>query len=264
MTALQCGEVVNTPKVEFRVVNGDSAYIEKVFKNGVLQNNFNSARFSEDGKWEFIISDKLGNKSYFCFYIVTKQKASFAYTTPYEYFVTELWYDSGDGIKISYLKFVNHSETSSSFEFVENGTYTVVMTSSVTGSVSEFEFKINAQAPKVSLVGCNVGETTINDVTVTGCVVGDTIRIYRATKTGEELVKEVVVTSQTMTMPTINEGGEYRIVVVSEAGVATELNFVRKHVMNTAGSVFIIIVISVAVVGLFTGLVYRNKSKTDK
>ena len=264
MTALQCGEVVNTPKVEFKVVNGDSAYIEKVFKNGVLQNNFNSARFSEDGKWEFIISDKLGNKSYFCFYIVTKQKSSFAYTTPYEYQVTELWYDSGDGVKISYLKFVNQNETSSSFEFSENGRYTVVMASSVTGSVSKFEFTINTNSPEVYLVGCNPGETTLNDVTIAGCVIGDTVRVYRATSTGEKLVSEIEVTSLATKMPDINEGGEYRIVVASEAGVETELSFVRKHVMNIEGSIFIMILIAVAVVGLFVGLVYRNKSKTDK
>jgi uncharacterized membrane protein YraQ (UPF0718 family) len=64
-------------------------------------------------------------------------------------------------------------------------------------------------------------------------------------------------------LPTVTEGGEYRIVVESEAGVQTELHFVRKHVMNTAGSVFVMVVIGVAVIGLFTGLVYRNKSKTD-
>ena len=65
-------------------------------------------------------------------------------------------------------------------------------------------------------------------------------------------------------MPTIDEGGEYRIVVESEAGVETELSFVRKHVMNTSGSIFIMIVIAALVVALFVGLVHRNKSKTDK
>ena len=64
-------------------------------------------------------------------------------------------------------------------------------------------------------------------------------------------------------MPIINEGGTYRVVVESEAGVATELTFVRKHVMNTAGSIFIMIMIAIAIVGLFAGLIYRNKSKTD-
>ena len=263
-TEIPSGGVVNNSKVEFHVLNKDSAYIEKVYKNGVAQTDFNGTKFADDGKWEVIVSDKLGNKSYFCFYIVTKQKAKFTYTTPYEYRITELWYDSGDGVKISYLKFVDHSDFSSSFEFSENGKYEVVMTSSVTGSVSKFEFKINTNAPKVSLVGCNPGETTIHDVTLSGCSVGDIIKIYRATNTGEKLVKEIAVTASTTKMPTINEGGEYRIVVESEAGVTTELSFVRKHIMNTAGSIFIMIVISVAVIGLFVGLIYRNKSKTDK
>ena len=64
-------------------------------------------------------------------------------------------------------------------------------------------------------------------------------------------------------IPTITEGGKYRTVIESEAGVAIEFTFVRKHVMNTAGSVFIMVMIGIAVIGLFTGLVYRNKSKTD-
>ena len=112
-------------------------------------------------------------------------------------------------------------------------------------------------------MGCNVGETTINDVSIAGCKVGDRIKIYRATEMGEELVQEVEITSLAMQMPVISDGGEYRVVVESEAGVATELNFVRKHVMNTSGSVFIMIVVGIAAVGLFAGLVYRNKSKTD-
>ena len=87
--------------------------------------------------------------------------------------------------------------------------------------------------------------------------------IYRATETGEEVVEMVEVTSLATKIPTITEGGKYRIVVESEAGVQTELSLVRKHVMNTAGSVFIMVMIGIAVVGLFTGLVYRNKSKTD-
>ena len=261
---VQSGMVVNSSKVGFMPLNGDSAYIEKVYRNGVLQTNYDSSKFTEDGKWEFIISDKLGNKSYYCFYIVSKQKSSFAYTTPYEYQVTELWYDSGDGVKISYLKFVSQGENTSSFEFAENGKYTVVMTSTVTGSISEFEFTINKNAPVVSLVGCNVGETTINDVTISGCVVGDKIKVYRETRSGEELVQEIEVATVLTKMPTITEGGKYRIVVESEAGVQTELSFVRKHVMNTEGSIFIMIIIGVAVVGLFTGLVYRNKSRTDK
>jgi hypothetical protein len=133
----------------------------------------------------------------------------------------------------------------------------------VTGTTSTFEFTINTNAPNVSLVGCNVGETTINDVTIAGYSVGDRIYVYRDLGDGEKLVNTVEVTSQSTKIPTITEKGKYRIVVESEAGVATELSFVRKHVMNTAGSIFIMVIVGVAAVGLFAGLVYRNKSKTD-
>ena len=260
---IQNGGVVNTSKVLFNALNKDSAYIEKVLHNGVLKSDFSDNKFTDDGKWELILSDKLGNKSYFCFYIITRAQNGFAYTTPYEYRIVEMWYDSGDGVKISYMSFVEHTDYTSSFDFKENGKYTVLMSSDVTGLTSTFEFTVNTNAPEVSLVGCNVNETTINDVTITGCKVGDRIKIYKTTDKGEQLIVEIDVTSLSTKMPTVTEGGKYRIVVESEAGVATELSFVRKHVMNTAGSVFVMVIIGLSVVGLFTGLVYRNKSKTD-
>ena len=161
------------------------------------------------------------------------------------------------------MDFVNRNEYTSDFFFKENGVYSVVMVSDVTGLASTFAFTVNTNASAATLVGCADGETTINDVTVTGCKVGDRIRIYRITDRGEELIERIEVTTLATKMPTITEGGKYRIVFESEAGVATEVTFVRKHVMNTAGSIFVMVVIGLAVVGLFTGLIYRNKSKTD-
>ena len=263
MTPIQSGAVVNSSKVSLDILNKDSAFIEKVLKNGVIQKDFTATKFTEDGKWEIILSDKLGNKAYFYFYILTRSQNGFSYTTPYEYHITEMWYDSGDGVKISYLNFVNHGDFTSSFDFIENGKYTVLMTSDVTGNTSMFEFTINTLAPNVSLVGCTVDETTINDVSITGCNIGDIIMVFKETDTGEELIEKIEVTSLSTKMPTVSEGGKYRIVVESEAGVPTELTFVRKHVMNTAGSVFIMIIIGISVIGLFAGLIYRNKSKTD-
>ena len=262
-SVIPSGGIVNSSKVSFNSLNKDGAYIEKVILNGVVQKDFEGNKFTEDGKWEILVSDKLGNTSYYSFYIITRSQNGFAYTTPYEYRITEMWYDNGDGVKVSYMSFVNHTDYTSSFDFKENGTYIVVMTSDVTGLTTTFEFVVNTNAPEVSLVGCQNGETTLNDVTITGCKVGDRIKVYKITDKGEVLVEKIEVASLATKMPTITEGGEYRIVVESEAGVATELTFVRKHVMNTAGSVFIMVIIAVAVVGLFTGLVYRNKSKTD-
>jgi hypothetical protein len=260
---IQNGSVVNSSKISFKDVNKDGAYIEKVIHNGAIQTDFSGSKFTEDGKWEMIVCDKLGNKAYFSFYIVTRSQNGFAYTTPYECRITEMWYDSGDGIKISYMAFVNHSDSTSSFNFTENGKYIVSMISDLTGMTSTFEFTVNTNAPTVSLVGCNNGDTTINDITFDGYKVGDRISIYRETKTGEELIEKIEISSLSTKVPTITEGGKYRIVVESEAGVQTELSLVRKHVMNTAGSIFIMVLIGLSVVGLFTGLVYRNKSKTD-
>ena len=258
------GGVVNSSKVSFNSLNKDSAFIEKVTLNGVVQDSTAGTKFTEDGKWELILADKLGNKAYFCFYIVTRQQNGFSYTTPYEYRVTEMWYDGGDGVQISYLGFVDQMEYNSSFSFMENGKYSVVMTSDVTGLVSTFEFTVNTNAPEAFLVGCNPGETTTNDVTVDGYKVGDRIMVYKVTETGERLVADVVVSSSSTQIPTINEGGKYRIVVESEAGVAVEFSFTRKHVMNTAGSVFVMVIIGLASASLVAGLVYRNKSKTDE
>ena len=260
---IQSGAVVNSSKVALNILNKDSAYIEKVLKDGVVQTDFTGTKFNEDGKWELILSDKLGNKAYFCFYIITRMQNGFSYTTPYEYHITEMWFDSGDGVRVSYMNFVNHTDYNSSFNFNENGKYTVVMSSTVTGKSSSFEFTVNTLPPEVSLVGCNPGETTIMDVSFAGCKVGDTIKIYKDTDTGEKLVNKVEITSTATKMPTIVEGGKYRVVVESEAGVTTELTFVRKHIMNTAGSIFIMVIIMFAIVGLFAGLIYRNKSKTD-
>ena len=261
---IQNGGVVNTSKIKLNKINKDSAYIERIIKDGVVQETFDGSIFAEDGKWEILMSDKLGNKAYFCFYVITHSQNGFAYTTPYEYRITEMWYDSGDGVKISYINFVDHNGTTSTFDVKDNGKYTVVMISDVTGMQSTFEFTVNTNAPEVTLVGCNEGETTINDVTIAGCKVGDRIKVYQITDTGEVLIEDVEVMSLSSKIPTITEGGKYRIIVESEAGVATELSFVRKHVMNTAGSVFIMVIIALCVIGLFTGLVYRNKSKTDE
>lgn len=262
-TVIQNGGVVNSSKISFKAMNKDSAYIEKVLRDGELQTDFTGSKFTGDGKWEIILADKLGNKSYFSFYIVTKAQNGFEYTTPYEYRISEMWYDGGDGVKVSYMSFVTHTDSGSHFSFTENGKYTAVMSSDATGISSTFEFYVNTTAPDVQLVGCKVGETTINDVSLAGCKIGDRIKVYMLTDSGEKLIDEIEVSMASTKMPTITEGGKYRIVVESEAGVETELTFERKHVMNTAGSVFIMVVIGLSVVGLFTGLVYRNKSKTD-
>ena len=77
------------------------------------------------------------------------------------------------------------------------------------------------------------------------------------------LAKKLLITSDYISPPTIDEAGKYRIVVENEAGIQTELSFERKYVPNVAGSVLIIVLALGAVAGLFVGLIWRNHSKTD-
>lgn len=168
-----------------------------------------------------------------------------------------MWYDAGDGVKMSYMQFVTEGTVCS---FTENGTYSVVMSSSVTGDTANFTVSVNNVAPEVALVGCAEGETTLNDVTVSGYKVGDTIEVYR----DGQLVRSVKVLTSSTDAPVIKEGGDYIIVVRNAAGVETSLSFTRKHIPNTAGNVLIFVLIFALIAVVTIGLVYRNHSKSDE
>ena len=253
------GEVVNSNQVTFKVKNDDTSYIEKVFLNGVLLEKYNSTTFSENGKWEFIISDKMGNKSYFSFYQVLKKMQSFDYETPDYYKISEINYDSGNGVNISYMDYVTQTEINSVINLKENGTYKIKMTSILDNSSKTFEIRIDNTAPTITLIGCEAGGSTKEDVTIQGYGVGDTVYIYKDGK----LVSKTYISSNSITPPKIKDGGKYEIVVESEAGVQTVIEFQRDYIANTAGSVLIIILILATVISLFAGIVLRNKQKVD-
>ena len=251
------GGVVGTSKVSFKAKNNDSAYLKYVFKDGELIKDYSDTKFTESGKWELIVSDSVGNESYFTFQIITHKISKFDYTVPYGYVFTEIWYNSGDNIPITYMQYVTNGGRTVSL--TENGNYSLVMTSSVYGKASSFSITVNNFAPQVKLVGCNENETTINDVSISGYSVGDKVEIYKDGK----LAKTVNILTKSDEVPTITEGGEYRIVVTNEAGVKTELSFTRKNIPNTAGNVLIIIIILAISTVVFIGLVYRQRSKVD-
>ncbi|MGN1060298.1 MAG: hypothetical protein ACI4QN_01050 [Candidatus Coproplasma sp.] len=251
------GAVVYSDKVAFSPKNGDSAYIKKVFLDGKLLTDYEDTKFSDSGLWEFILADAVGNEAYFSCRIITHALSSFDYKTPDGYKISEVWYDSGNGVKVSYMQFVEGEGTTC--KFTEDGAYSVVAISSVTQDVNAFAFTIDSSAPDVTLFGCEEGETTLNDVTVKGLKVGDTVDIYKDGK----LVKSVKILTSTTDAPVINEGGNYKIVVSNEAGVTTELTFTHKHIPNLAGNILIIIVVLALAVALFIGLLYRNRSKAD-
>lgn len=253
------GEVVNSNQVSFKVTNDDTSYIEKVFLNGILLEDYDSNTFSQNGKWEFIISDKMGNKSYFSFHQVLKTMQSFDYETPEYYKISEIQYVSVSGIEMSYMDFVQQNEINSQVLLSENGTYKIKITSILDNSSKTFEIRIDSSAPEITLIGCEIGGSTKEDVIIEGYEVGDTIYIYKDGK----LVSKTYVSSKSITPPTIKDGGEYEVVVESEAGVRTVVEFEKDHIANTAGSILIIILILATVICLFVGLLFRNKLKVD-
>ena len=141
----------------------------------------------------------------------------------------------------------------------ENGTYTVTMQSTVTGDEKIFSFTIDKTPPQVELLGCTEGEKTINNISLKGYSVGDTIYVYR----DGILVKTVRIDTASTDFTEISESGKYRLVVENEAGITTEFAFERKYVPNAAGSILIIVLSLAAATCLLVGLIWRNHSKTD-
>lgn len=249
------GGVTNGLSVQFYPENSDNAYVKKVFHNNALI-EYDGETFTERGKWELILADDAGNETYFRFYILYGKLDGFSYNTPHDYMITSVIWEMKDSISDA-METVKKG--GSCLEATENGTYTVTMQSAITGDIQTFSFTIDNTPPQVELVGCTLNEKTINNVTVKGCSVGDTVYVYK----NGELIKTVRIDSEYTDAPTISESGKYRIVVESEAGVKTELFFERKYVPNAAGSILIIVLALAAVAGLLVGLVWRNHSKTD-
>lgn len=249
------GGITNGHSVKFYSEQSDSAYIKKVFHNNELI-EYSDTMFNERGKWELIVADDAGNESYFRFYILYGKLDGFTYNTPYNYAITSVIWEMENSLAEATETI---KEAGLRLEATENGTYTVTMQSSVTGDVQTFTFTIDKTPPRVSLIGCQENEKTINNVTLDGCVVGDTIYVYK----DDKLIKTVRITSDYMEAPTMNEAGKYRILIENEAGVTKELFFELKYVPNVAGSVLIIVLALTTVVGLFVGLIWRNHSKTD-
>ena len=249
------GMVTNGSQVNFYSPNSD-ALITKVFHNNELI-EYSETKFTERGKWEVLISDAIGNTAYFRFYIIRGKIDGFTYNTPYDYLITSVMWENGGTIAEATETIKNLGKT---LEATQNGNYKVVMTSSITGEQKTFNFTIDKTPPKISLDGCDQNEKTVNDVTVKGYTIGDTIYVYKDGK----LYSTNYVDSNSFDAPVIKDGGKYKIVVENEAGVTSELNFERKYIPNVAGSVLIIFIMGAIVTGLLIGLIWRNHSKTDE
>ena len=244
--------VVNHSSVRFS--SSDGSNIKYVFKNGEQLSEFSGSVFSSTGHWELIIEDAIGNRSYESFYIINNELAIFDYTAPYGYVVSEVWRVINEDSRDLLPDLVG-----SHIVLNENGSYVVVVSNSETTSSFNFTVTINDTPPTATLVGAENGGVTARDVRLTGLKSGDVVKVY---KNGE--LVEVTTVSVSLTGPTINTSGSYRIEVTNVQGVTTEYEFTRKPIASASASVFIIITCVIAMAGLTFGLIYHTKLKTDE
>lgn len=251
------GSVVTDGGARFMPVNKDSAQIQLVVLNGEAYDMSKSTTFSETGKWEFIVGDDIGNKSYYYFYVVTHSLARFEYDSPYGYKITNVQYDGGDGVLVSYNNSVIQNENNSKMSFTDMGAYIVNVSSMASSAQFSFEIVIDKTPPAAKLVGAEDGQPTIENVTLEECVVGDVIRVYKDGK----LTQTVTVTSNTMKMPEITEQGEYKIVVTNAAGNEKTFEFTRKYTANIATTIAIFAICIIFAVGIMIVLFVRKRKK---
>ncbi len=254
---LVSGEITNESAVSFAPLNNDSVSYYTVYRDGKEIENYDSKTFTESGKWEIVLFDDAGNKDYFCFYIVTHAYVSFEYNTPSGYKITQMTCDTGGG-KIDWIDAVDDIGDHSHVLFDESGKYEVVMTSEITGKTSGFSITIDKSVPEITLDGVQNGGITKTDVKISGYKAGDTVYVYR----DGTLVKEVKATSSS-DISDITEKGKYKVVVVSESGARSEVEFERVYTANIATSALIIAAVLVVVIGLFVGLLFRKRSRIE-
>lgn len=254
---LVSGDVTNN-QVMLLPKNGDDIKIDYAYLNGILIEN-QSQSFTDNGKWEIIVSDAIGNRAYFSFYLFTHAISSFVYKSPYNYKITEITYKDVSGNKISFMDNVLQEDYYSEVDLKLTGTYNIVMKSISDGNSSSFEIVINNTVPNVSLVGVENGGSTNQNVTLAGYKEGDTILIYK----DNTLIQTIKVSSNDMKSPVINDMGDYRIEVVNVEGNKTILEFRRSYTANTASSIFIVVVLGGIAVVLFIGLFSRKREKIE-
>ena len=244
------GGVINNSGVVF--TPEDDSVVKTIVKDGKLYETENRRTFTTTGHWELLIQDSIGNTSYTEFYILNNSLGEFSYTAPYDYEITELWRTDARGTK-------THIETDGKNILLnQNGEYVVTVTGIGITSSFRFAVTIDNTPPTATLSGVEDGGITARNVTVKGLKNGDNVKIYK----DGVLVEDVDVATATK-LPEITTGGEYRVVVTNMQGVSTEYNFTRKKIANTATSVFLIVIIFMAVIGVVIGLLYHTRQKTD-
>ena len=253
------GSVIMQGSARFMAMNKDSAKINLAVLNGVEYDIASSAGFGDAGKWEFIIIDDIGNQAYYYFYAVPNAISKFDYESPYAYKITEVIFDAGDGILVSYANLVKHNvnKMNSTMLFDETGTYHVTVASTVSSAYFEFDVVIDKTPPQAKLIGAEDGSLTIDNVSLENCQIGDVIRVYK----NGSLSEEIFVTSSSTKMPEIKEKGDYRIVITNAAGNEQVFEFTRQYTANVPTTIVIIVICLLISIGFTIVLCLRKRKK---
>jgi hypothetical protein len=248
--AIITGGVINDSSVMFSAT--DDSTIVSVFKNGQKMSNYSSSSFTTTAHWEVIIEDSIGNQSYDSFYIINNALVSFEYTAPYDFEITEVWLiKSKDNKELLNL----HGDTIS---LTNDGDYSVVVSNTKSATTMNFSVTINTSPPTATLNGVEDGGITARNVSIKGLKTGDVVEIYK----NGSLMSTTEVSSAN-TVPDIDTGGNYKVIIKSISGAQIEYNFTRKQIANVATSAFVIIACLAAVAGITIGLLYHTKLKND-
>jgi len=249
-------EIILNDNVELKTTSSDGVQIVNAFLNGEEIAEVPN-KFSETGKWEIVLKDKLDNKSLFTFYIISHVVNSFSYTTPENIVITEITRDTGEGIKISYVSKVYNDNKS--FDMTLDGKYEVKLLSQITGETTTFDFEISTALPEAVLDGVENGQVTPNNIKLLNTKEGDVIYVYK-----DGIFSEKHVCTSDGDTVEIEEQGTYHIIVKNIQGNTVEYNFIRKYMPNNAGNALIIVLLVGLSSALFVAILYRNKSRVDK
>ena len=181
------------------------------------------------------------------------------YESPYAYQITSIEYDSGDGVVVSYVNLVQHNvnKNNSTMRFTETGAYQVTVSSVATAAYFTFGIWVDKTPPAATLVGVEDGSSTISNVSLANCQVGDVIRVYKDGK----LTQTIEVTSSSTKMPEVTEKGDYKFVITNAAGNEQTFEFTRKYTANIATTIVIIVVCLLIAAGLTIILFMRKRKK---
>ncbi len=226
--------------------SGEDITIVKVLKDG-KEYAVTGRIFRDHGSYSVTLSDPVGNTATVFFDIFAKATKSFTYTSRGNYALYQVKREIEGAMEICNGIMLNE-EGQQTFTFFEDGVYHVELLHVPTNSYTTCRIEIDNVAPGVTLVGdISDDGITRSDITFSGLTRGDVIEIWR-----DGTLSQALTVSSAGESPTINEAGDYRVVIKDPAGNETAYEFTREYTTNTAANILICLsLLGIAVGGAF-------------